>query len=75
MYKRQVYNIPKEKRTKEYKKKITQEEFCDYLKKKLKDMQIEKEDQEIYQNMMLRVETYTFMPKQVTGDNRVIRCV
>ena len=67
-----VYNIPKEKRTKEYKKKITQEEFCDYLKKKLKDMQIEKEDQEIYQNMMLRVETYTFMPKQVTGDNRVI---
>lgn len=67
-----VYNIPKGKRTKEYKKKITQEEFCDYLKKKLKDIQIEEEDQEIYQDMMFRLETYTFMPKQVTGDNRVI---
>lgn len=67
-----VYNIPKGKRTKEYKKKITQEEFCDYLKKKLKDMQIDEEDEEIYQDMMFRLETYTFMPKQVTGDNRVI---
>ena len=67
-----VYNIPKGKRTKEYGKKITQEEFCDYLKKKLKDIQIEEEDQEIYQDMMFRLETYTFMPKQVTGDNRVI---
>ena len=65
-----VYNIPKGKRTKEYKKKITQEEFCDYLKKKLKDMQIDEEDEEIYQDMMFRLETYTFMPKQVTGDNR-----
>lgn len=67
-----VYNIPKGKRTKEYKKKITQEEFCDYLKKKLKDVQIDEEDEEIYQDMMFRLETYTFMPKQVTGDNRVI---
>lgn len=67
-----VYNIPKEKRTKEYKNKITQEEFCDYLKKKLKDIQIDEEDKEIYQDMMFRLETYTFMPKQVTGDNRVI---
>ena len=67
-----VYNISKEKRTKDYKKKITQEEFCDYLKKKLKNIQCDKEDQAIYQDMMLRLETYTFMPKQVTGDNRVI---
>lgn len=67
-----VYNIPKEKRTKDYKKKATQEEFCDYLKKKLKDITCEPEDQEIYQEIMLRLETYTFMPKQVNGDNRVI---
>ena len=67
-----VYNISKEMRTKDYKKKITQEEFCDYLKKKLKNIQCDKEDQAIYQDMMLRLETYTFMPKQVTGDNRVI---
>ena len=67
-----VYNIPKGKRTKEYKKKITQEEFCDYLKKKLEKIQIDEEDQEIYQDMLFRLETYTFMPKQVTGDNRVI---
>lgn len=67
-----VYNIPKEKRTKDYKKKATQEEFCDYLKKKLKDITCEPEDQEVYQEIMLRLETYTFMPKQVNGDNRVI---
>lgn len=67
-----VYNIPKEKRTKDYKRKATQEEFCDYLKKKLKDIICEPEDQSIYQQIMLRLETYTFMPKQVNGDNRVI---
>ena len=67
-----VYNIPKGKRTKDYKKKATQEEFCDYLKKKLKDITCEPEDQEAYQKIMLRLETYTFMPKQVNGDNRVI---
>lgn len=66
-----VYNLPKEKRTKEY-KKATKEEFCDYLKKKLKGVSCEEEDQEFYQDMMFRLETYTFMPKQVTGDNRVI---
>ena len=66
-----VYNLPKEKRTKEY-KKTTKEEFCDYLKKKLKGVSCEEEDQEVYQDMMFRLETYTFMPKQVTGDNRVI---
>lgn len=67
-----VYNIPKEKRTKDYKRKVTQEEFCDYLKKKLKNITCEPEDQEVFQEIMFRLETYTFMPKQVTGDNRVI---
>ena len=66
-----VYNIPKEKRTKEY-KKATQEEFCDYLKKKLKGIECDPEDKEIYQDMMSRLETHMFMPKQVTEDNRVI---
>lgn len=66
-----VYNLPNEKRTKDY-KKTTKEGFCDYLKKKLKDIVCEPEDLEIYEDMMLRLETYSFMPKQVNGDNRVI---
>lgn len=66
-----VYNLPKEKRTKEY-KKTTQEAFCDYLKKKLKNIICESEDQSLFEDMMFRLETYTFMPKQVNGDNRVI---
>ena len=67
-----VYNISKEKRTKDYKKRATQEEFCNYLKKKLKDITCEPDDQKVYQEIMSRLETYTFMPKQVNGDNRVI---
>lgn len=66
-----VYNLPKEKRTDKY-KKTTKEGFCDYLKKKFKDIDCEAEDIELYEDMMLRLDTYSFMPKQVNGDNRVI---
>ena len=67
-----AYNVPTRKRTKNYKKKATQEEFCDYLKEQLKDLVCDPEDQEVYEKIMFRLETYTFMPKQVNGDNRVI---
>ena len=67
-----IYNVPNRKRTKNLKNKATQEEFCDYLKKKLKGITCDSEDQVKYQEMMLRLETHTFMPKQVNGNNRVI---
>lgn len=50
----------------------TQEAFCDFLKKKVKDIECSPEDIEFYNDMMMRLDTYTFMPKQVNGDNRVI---
>ena len=48
--------------------------FCDYLKRLLKDIQPEKEDQEKYADMMERLSLYTFLPKQRDSDNRVIPC-
>lgn len=50
----------------------TQESFCAYVKKMLKNVVCEEEEQQVYQDMMLRLDLGTFMPKQVTGDNRVI---
>jgi len=52
--------------------KSGKEDFCNYLKKILKDVKCEKADEEFYSDMMHRLSIYTFMPKQVTGDNRVI---
>lgn len=50
----------------------TQESFCAYVKKMLKNVVCEEEEQQVYQDMVLRLDLGTFMPKQVTGDNRVI---
>ena len=52
--------------------KATQEDFCDYLKKVLKDVSCQPEDQEFYDSMMERLEQKIFLPKQVAGENRVI---
>ena len=46
--------------------------FCDYIKKIVKDIEVEEADREKYDDMMLRLENYRFCPKQVEGDNRVI---
>lgn len=47
--------------------KCTQEEFCAFLKKELP-----KNDDERFTNMFEKIETSSFMPKQVTKDNGVI---
>ncbi len=52
--------------------KATAEEFCDYLRKELKDIEVEASDKAFYDDMQTRLEAYTFMPKQVNGENRVI---
>lgn len=57
------------------KKKASADEkaaFCDFLKKKLKDLPVNEEDRERYDEMMRRIEAHTFLPKQREGDNRVI---
>lgn len=54
------------------KAKATQLEICDYLKKLCKDIECRPEDMDFYHDMMERLEQGTFLPKQVSGENRVI---
>ena len=53
-------------------RKTSQEEFCAYIKKIIKDVNCDIEDQTAYEDMMMRLDLCTFMPKQVNNDNRVI---
>jgi len=53
-------------------KKATAVDFCDYLRKQVKDIKVEAVDQSFYEDMLARLEAHTFMPKQVNGENRVI---
>ena len=46
--------------------------FSDYLKKKLKGLKVAESDRAAYEDMMARLETCTFLPKQRDTDNRVI---
>lgn len=54
------------------KRKASQEDFCTYIRKIVKDIKCEMEDKEFYEDMGKRLELGTFMPKQVNTDNRVI---
>lgn len=53
-------------------RKASVEDFSDYLSKKLKNIQPRSEDLAFYEDIMARLETHTFLPKQKTTDNRVI---
>lgn len=53
-------------------RKTSQEEFCAYIKKIIKDVDCDIEDQTAYEGMVMRLDLCTFMPKQVNNDNRVI---
>lgn len=52
--------------------KAKKEDFCDYIEKLVKNVEVREEEKEAYEDMMLRLSTDSFMPKQVDGDNRVI---
>lgn len=54
------------------KRKASQEDFCTYIRKIVKDIKCEMEDEEFYDDMWQRLELGTFMPKQVNTDNRVL---
>ncbi len=71
-YTRYVHNAEPEKITKEKYEKATAEDFCKYIKGIVKGAEIEDEDMPFYNDMMARLETKSFCPKQKTGDNRVI---
>lgn len=54
------------------KRKASQEDFCTYIRKIVKDIKYEMEDKDFYDDMWQRLELGIFMPKQVNTDNRVI---
>ena len=55
-------------------KNVTKYDFCDYLKKKLTldKVDVSEEDESTKEYLIDGITNYTFMPKQVNGDNRVI---
>ena len=53
-------------------KRADKAEFSDYLKKKLKGMKVRPEDQAEYDDMMNRLDSLSFLPKQRDTDNRII---
>lgn len=57
---------------KDVKNKAKKEDFCDWLRKTLSGVQPPAEYVGFYADMMERLETNSFLPKQVDGDNRVI---
>lgn len=67
-YSYNVKNVPHPEKVKKAKK----EDFCDYIRKIVKDISVDGEDQKGYENLLFRLSTYNFLPKQVEGDNRVI---
>lgn len=54
------------------KRKATQEVFCTYLKKLLKNVTVDDSDIALYDDMKSRIDELTFMPKQKNSDNRLI---
>lgn len=52
--------------------KKSQEEFCKYVLPFVKGLPVTSDLEEMYADMIARLTDGTFMPKQVSGDNRVI---
>ena len=51
---------------------VSKIEFSEYLKKIVKNTQVSEEDRSGYEDMLLRLELGTFLPKQRESDNRII---
>lgn len=68
-YSRNVKSCPEQEKVKSTANK---EAFCDFVKKRVKNIAVKPEDQAFYDDMMLRLELRTFLPKQRDTDNRVI---
>lgn len=68
-YSRNVKSCPEQEKVKATANK---EAFCDFVKKRVKNIAVKPEDQASYDDMMLRLELRTFLPKQRDTDNRII---
>ena len=67
-YSRNTKSCPNPKEVKGTNKDV----FSDYLKKKLKSLKVQPEDQAAYEDMMTRLESRSFLPKQKDTDNRIV---
>lgn len=66
------YNLKDTPEPEKIKRKADKYDFCDYIRKIVKDIDVADAEKSDYDDMILRLETYQFCPKQVEGDNRVI---
>jgi len=66
------YNVKSCREPAAVKQRAKAEVFSDYLKKQLKDIKPAKADEAFYNDMLTRLETNSFLPKQKNTDNRVI---
>lgn len=51
---------------------VNKEQFSQFLLKQVRQISVAEEDQTWYNDMLLRLESRTFLPKQREGDNRII---
>lgn len=62
----------KDEDVKKLKQKADKEVFSKFLKKIVENIQVEESDEEKYNDMLERLDSFTFLPKQKDSDNRVI---
>lgn len=66
------YNTKSCKNPKSVKKCKNKDDFYRYIQSIVKNFSVDESDSEKYADMIARIESGSFMPKQVNGDNRVI---
>lgn len=67
-----AYTLHSDQKDKKELKATNYENFSKYIKNLVKDIEVEESDKAFYEDMIRRLETADFLPKQKTTDNRVI---
>ena len=70
-YSKHISSVRKKNRPAKF-KWSNKDKFSDYLKKIVKDTPVSESDRPAYEDMLLRLEQRTFLPKQRDSDNRII---
>lgn len=65
-------NVKSDRAHKAELKRVSQEDFCKYIKALVKNVKPDAEDQDFYVDMCARLDANRFLPKQTDGDNRII---
>lgn len=70
-YSKHIASVKKQNRPAKF-KWSNKDKFSDYLKRIIKDAPVSEVDRPKYEDMLLRLEQRTFLPKQKDSDNRII---